>query len=537
MLEHVMTTLNYTDGYLPIEDQGLIGDGATAALIGRDGSIGWLCVPRFDSPPLFCKVLDARQGGHFTVAPENLQRSRQFYEPDTALLVTEMKTPTGHLRVTDFCPLVPDTNLSEEVQATRRELVRSVRVLTGSVRLRVEIEPFGGGEPVPHDGGIRVRCFSQPALALRLFSTMPLTGLRTSMSLKAGQSLHLLLDWRSPHGQRSLFDPVRLYTDTVSVWRRWMQHLHYDGPQAALVRRSAITIKLLDYFENGAIIAAPTSSLPEMIGGSRNWDYRYAWVRDAAFSVYALHRIGLSQEAAGFLAWVLDAVERDGSPRVMYNLDGRLPPEERKDDALEGHRCSKPVRWGNAAAAQHQHDVYGEILDCAYQWAAHHGQIPPTLWNHLRDLTEAAHRDWRKPDHGIWEVRTRGRPFTYSAALCQVALDRAARMAERFTLPGPLEHWKKSAEEIVRTILEDAWDPKMQALTEHLGGGGLDASLLALPLRRVVTATHPKMVATTRAIYERLNAGRDCCTAIYHKNPLMDCRDTKERFYCAVSGS
>jgi pentatricopeptide repeat protein len=287
-----------------------------------------------------------------------------------------------------------------------------------------------------------------------------------------------------------------------------MQHLAYRGPQEAVVRRSAVTIKLLDHFENGAIVAAPTSSLPELIGGSRNWDYRYAWVRDAAFSVYALHRIGLSHEAAGFLGWVLDAVERDGRPHIMYDLDGRRPPAEREDAELEGYRRSRPVRWGNAAAGQHQHDVYGEILDCAHQWAAHHGAIPGALWERLRKLAEAASREWRKPDHGIWEVRTRGRPFTYSAAMCQVALDRAARMAERFALPGPRDLWSRTAEEIRQTILEEAWDPQIQALTEHLGGGGLDASLLALPLRRVVKADHPKMVATTRAIVERLGTGQ-----------------------------
>jgi GH15 family glucan-1,4-alpha-glucosidase len=231
------------------------------------------------------------------------------------------------------------------------------------------------------------------------------------VTLKAGQSVQLLLRWRASHTHPSTFNPKQLYEDTVSVWRRWLHCLDYRGPQEALVCRSAITIKLLDHFENGAIIAAPTSSLPELIGGSRNWDYRYAWVRDAAFSVYALHRIGLSHEAAGFLGWVLDAVERDGTPRVMYDLDGRMPPDEREDGELEGYRRSGPVRWGNAAAAQRQHDVYGEILDCAYQWAAHHGAIPEALWDRLKKLADAAAREWRTPYHGIWEVRTSGRPL------------------------------------------------------------------------------------------------------------------------------
>jgi alpha,alpha-trehalase len=508
MRQSVLKTLKRIDGYLPIEDYGLVGDGATAVLIGRDGGVAWLCLPRFDSSPLFCGLLDHARGGAFSIAPEGLRESRQYYEPDSAALVTEMQSSTGRLRLTDCCPLISGADLSEDISTTRCELLRSVTVIEGTVRLNLEIDPRGGAEAEPRDGGLRIRCLAQPDLCLYLSATLPLTGLRTQVTLKAGQSAHLLLCWRASHAHPSTFNHKQLYEDTVAVWRRWMRHLDYRGPQEALVRRSAITIKLLDHFENGAIVAAPTSSLPELIGGSRNWDYRYAWVRDAAFSVYALHRVGLSHEAAGFLGWVLDAVERDGKPRVMYDLDGRMPPDEREDAELEGYRRSRPVRWGNAAAAQHQHDVYGEILDCAYQWAAHHGAIPGTLWERLRKLADAAALEWRMPDHGIWEVRTSGRPFTYSAAMCQVALDRAARMAERFSLPGPCEKWRSAADDIGLAILKEAWDEKLQSLTEHLGGGGLDASLLALPLRRVVKADHPKMVATTSAIAERLGAGK-----------------------------
>jgi GH15 family glucan-1,4-alpha-glucosidase len=296
-------------------------------------------------------------------------------------------------------------------------------------------------------------------------------------------------------------------TATRDAWRRWAARLSYEGPRKEMAHRSALTLKMLDHFESCAIVAAPTSSLPEVIGGERNWDYRYAWVRDAAFSVYALNRIGCPEEAAGFIGWALDAFERGGHPRALYDLNGALPPPERADTELEGYRGSRPVRWGNAAAEQIQHDAYGEILDCAYQWAAHHGEIDAALWQELRGLIEAAAREWREPDHSIWEVRTPGRTFTYSAALCQVALDRGAKMVERFKLPGKAAKWRAGADEIRAAILNEAWDEKLNALTEHLGGGGLDASLLSLPLRRVIPADHPKMVATTQAIAERLSAG------------------------------
>jgi pentatricopeptide repeat protein len=319
--------------------------------------------------------------------------------------------------------------------------------------------------------------------------------------------LHLLLNWQPGSYRYHAAFPDQKIAATGEAWQRWMAFFNYDGPQAPLVRRSAITLKLLDYFANGAIVAAPTSSLPELIGGVRNWDYRYAWIRDAAFSVYALRRIGLEHEARAFLGWVLDEVERPERPRVLYNLDGKQPQPEWKDPELEGYRQSRPVRWGNAAADQVQHDVYGEILDCAYQWAARGGEITEHLWQHLRGFVEAARREWQTPDQGIWEVRTPGRVFTYSAVLCQVALDRGARLAERLNLPGDVKGWWHDAEKIREAILEEAWDDSLSTLTQHWGGGGLDASLLSLPLRRVIPADHPKMVATTEAINKRLGAG------------------------------
>jgi GH15 family glucan-1,4-alpha-glucosidase len=499
--------VSYTDGYLPIEDHGLIGDGATTALVGRDGAISWMCVPRFDSTPLFCRILDAQRGGAFTVVPEAMTESRQYYEPETAVLVTEMRNSTGLVRVTDALTLRHGADLTEDAAAGRCELVRVVEADEGSVRLKVEVEPRGGANVGTRSGGLSICCVAHPRLDLQLSSSIPLEGPRSVIELKEGGYLHLTLRWGSGISRYKPLSVEESLQATRNAWRSWAARISYEGVQKEIVRRSALTLKLLDHFESGAIVAAPTSSLPEAIGGERNWDYRYAWVRDAAFAVYALNRIGCPEEAAGFLGWVLDALERGGRPRVLYDLDGNPPPKERADTELDGYRCSRPVRWGNAAAEQIQHDIYGEILDCAYQWAARHGEIDLALWQRLGKLIEAAARTWRNPDQGIWEVRTPGRVFTYSAALCQVALDRGARMIERFKLPGETAKWRAAADGIRTAILNEAWDEKLNSLTEHLGGDGLDASLLCLPLRRVIPADHPKMVATTAAIVERLGAG------------------------------
>jgi alpha,alpha-trehalase len=496
------------DGYLPIKDHGLIGDGSTSALVGRDGAISWMCVPRFDSQPLFCRILDRNRGGAFTVAPENLRESRQYYDGDTAVLVTEMRSDTGLVQVTDALTLRAGANLGEGMMVGRSELLRSVRVLEGQVRLTVEVNPRGDAQSERRSDGLRVRAFLHPDLDLQLFATQPLDGLRTTLELSAGDRFDVTLQWAGHPHRFHPFSFDDILSETKGAWTRWLSCFHYDGPRKDLVKRSAITLKVLDHIENGAIVAAPTSSLPETIGGERNWDYRYAWVRDVAFSVFALRRIGLDTEAWAFLGWVLDAVERDGHANVMYTLDGVQPGEEWEDHNLEGYRKSPPVRWGNGAADQHQHDVFGEILDCAYQWVTRGGDLDERLWDRLREITEGAKSEWRRPDHGIWEVRTPGRLFTYSAAMCHVALDRAATLAERLGFEGDIKGWRSEAERIQKAIIDEAWDEDRQTFTEHIGeGGGLDASLLTLPMRRVIDAKHPRMVATTKAVAERLGAG------------------------------
>ncbi|MEV8593278.1 glycoside hydrolase family 15 protein [Streptomyces sp. NPDC052012] len=495
------------DGYLPLEDLGLIGDGTTAALVGLDGTIAWMCLPRFDSEPLFCALLDHLRGGHFTVAPENLVEARQHYEPDTGVLHTEMRSDTGLVRVTDALVLRSGADLSDDAPSSRAELVRSVVVLDGEVRLRVVLEPRGGAQAHHLFSGLEVRPARRADLRLHLRSDHPLGGLRTTHDLRQGDRFDVVLSWGRFH-RHHRFDPDAMLRQTADAWRRWMRSCDYAGPQRDLVRRAAITLKMCDDWANGSLAAAPTSSLPAPIGGGRNWDYRYAWIRDAAYAVFALRRIGFQGEADAFLGWVLDAFERSRRPRIMYTLDGDLVPDEIEDAELEGYRGSSPVRWGNGAADQRQHDVYGEILDCADQWLRRGGEIQPAMWAGLARLADAAEHAWRQPDQGIWEIRSEGRPFTYSAGLCHVALDRAAQIAERFDLPGDVGRWRVAADRLRDLVLEESWDEKAQTLSVYLDGGGVvDASLLALPLRHVVPVDHPRMVATTRAVAQRLSAG------------------------------
>ncbi|WP_030924498.1 glycoside hydrolase family 15 protein [Streptomyces sp. NRRL B-24720] len=495
------------EGYLPLEDLGLVGDGATAALVGLDGSIAWMCLPRFDAEPLFCGLLDQARGGHFTVAPENLVEARQRYEPDTGVLTTELRSPTGLVRVTDALALRSGADLTDDAPADRAELVRSAVVLAGHVRLWADLEPRGGGQARALFSGLEVRSSRRPDLRLHLRSNRPLGGLHSTHDLRQGDRLDLVLSWGRFH-RHHRFDADAMLQETADAWRRWMKHMDYGGPEESLVRRAAITLKMCDDWASGSLVAAPTSSLPAPIGGIRNWDYRYAWIRDAAFAVFALRRIGFRGEADAFLGWVLDAFEYSRRPRIMYGLDGSPVPDEVEDGELEGYLRSGPVRWGNGAADQRQHDVYGEILDCADQWLLSGGEIQPALWTSLAELAEAAGQAWRQPDQGIWEVRSEGRVFTYSAGMCQVALDRAASIGERLHLPGRITEWRASADRLRRLILEQSWDDDAQTLSTHLDGGGVvDASLLALPLRQVVPVDHPRMVATTTAIAERLSAG------------------------------
>lgn len=495
------------DGYLPIEDHAIIGDGASAALVGRDGTIDWLCAPRFDAPPLFASLLDARIGGRFAIELERLAKGQRYLD-GTPILVTELRAPTGAVEITDALTLRKGADLTEDVSASRGELVRKVRVVEGEVTLRTRLEPFGGAEWAPHGNSAQLSVHRQPQLELHVAGSLPLGEREQLITLGHGDERFVILRWGGGSLRGRTAEPDALLEQTAEAWRRWMGRLRYAGQYAGHVHRSAITLKALDFFETGASVAAVTSSLPAPIGGVRNWDYRYTWIRDASFTSYALRRINYPRESWYFLAWALGASETADRPLVLYDVSGQPPPPEREDEELDGYRGSQPVRWGNAAAGQRQHDILGEILDCAWLWFRGGGSIDSPLWDGLCNFIEAAAREWRQPDQGIWEVRSAGRPFTYSAALCHVALDRGARLSEALDLPGEPDRWRREAARIREAILEGAWSNEHGAITEHLDGtGGLDASLLSLPLRRVVPFDHPRMVATVEAIRRQLDTG------------------------------
>lgn len=504
-------------GHLPIEDHGLIGDGQSCALVARDGTVPWMCLPRFDGPPLFARLLDAERGGSFDVDPVGLVEGGQRYLEDTGVLVTTLVGPEGTVEVTDAMTLRSGADLTELASASRGELLRVARVTSGVVDLRIRLQPTASTRYRPDAGGWAVNTESHPDLPLRVLCSVDLEtdddgGLGTTVRRHAGEIVVVSLHWSGDTRLRTVLEPSSLIDQTAAAWRRWMRHVTYEGPQRELVRRSALTLKLLDHSTTGGIMAAATSSLPEHVGGVRNWDYRYTWVRDAAFSTYALRRIGLTSEADAFLSWTLACADRDGGPSIMYALDGGQPPEETSDERLRGWRGSAPVRWGNGAAGQTQHDVYGELLDVAFQWARAGGPIDDHLWGILTSLTEQAIENWTVPDHGIWEIRDSGRPFTYSVALCHVAVDRAIRIAEIAGRDADLDRWRQAASEIRETLLERAFDPDGETFTEQLatdgeGRGGLDGSLLALPLRRIVDFDDPRMVATVDAVRRRLDAG------------------------------
>jgi len=498
--------------YPPLRDYAVIGDGRTVALVALDGSIDWLCLPNLDSPSVFAAVLDAERGGRFTLQPRLPHEARRRYLPDTNVLETTFTTSTGVARVTDAMTL-PGRGLGPF-----REVVRRVDGVAGRVPMRWRVEPrFGyGSAPVRVEtrGPFPVATSGNDALAVCAWDAGPVRCDTTG----AGADFEILDGARSTiavvaaHAEPIVF-PTRADAEarvdaTVDFWRRWTAQLTYTGPWREAVVRSALALKLLVFAPSGAIAAAPTTSLPEAIGGERNWDYRYSWIRDSSFTLQALLQLGYEAEATSFFWWFMHAT-RLTLPRVQvfYRLDGGADAAERALP-LDGYRGSRPVRIGNAAAGQLQLDAYGELLDAAFVYANTGHRLGRDTARDLARIADFVCMHWREPDAGIWEVRAAPRHHTQSKAMCWVALERAIRMADMGWLPAThAGRWRTEAAQIRRFIDERCWSEKKSSYVWYAGTEELDASLLLMAILRYDAPDSPRLRSTVEAVRRELASG------------------------------
>jgi GH15 family glucan-1,4-alpha-glucosidase len=501
-----------------IDDYALLGDCHSAALVGRDGSIDWACFPRFDSPAVFCRILDMRRGGAFRVGPEKPFQSTRHYLEDTNILVTTFTTPTGMLEVTDCMPIRLGRDRGPRV-GTRYALLRRLRCVGGDVSARVVVAPrFEYGAFVP---SIRLTSPHTAELvggadALWVTATRPLVAsenaLRASWRLRAGDEAWVEVAWtpslveRTPEEMPDLPTLRRRLEDTVAFWRSWISRCAYEGEYAREVRRSALVLKALTYVPSGAIVAAPTTSLPEEPGGMRNWDYRYTWLRDTALTLISLMLLGYQEEAIAFRHWLArTSAGRVEDLQIMYDIRGHRLLPELELPHLEGHRGSRPVRIGNGAVKQLQLDVFGEMLEAAWLFSKMGGRMAPKTWDFLRELVNGVCERWRQPDQGLWEIRDEPRHFIHSKLLCWVALDRAVRIAKARRLPAPVGRWVRERGQIRQYLMQEGgrngWFPQV------VGSDWADASVLQLPALGFLPVAHPLMSRTVAVVRQRLEKG------------------------------
>ena len=497
--------------YLPIENYGIIGDLHTVALVGTNGSIDWFCYPRFDSPSVFAAILDDRRGGRFQIAPcrEDI-RQKQFYWPETNVLVTRFVSPGGVGQVTDYMPV----GLSEG-DPRRHQLIRLVQVARGSMPFRVDCRPAFNYGRDPHTIKLLKTgaCFVSPNLSMGCSTRVPLLldgdSVTAEFTVQEGETVSFVFGQVDPQSGcaelTSESDALELVVQTQDYWRRWLSQCTYHGRWREIVHRSALALKLMTYEPTGAIVAAPTCSLPEGIGGERNWDYRYTWIRDAAFTLYGLMRIGFTDAAAQFMGW-LDArcheMGPDGSLQIMYGIDGRHELTEETLDHFEGYRQSRPVRIGNGAYGQLQLDIYGELMDSVYLFNKYGTPISYDLWRHLRRLINWVCDNWQRKDEGIWEVRGGQQHFVYSKLMCWVAVDRGLRLANKRSFPADWERWIKVRDEIYEEIMARGWNAQRQAFVQHYGSTSLDASNLMMPLVLFLSPSDPRNLRNLWATLE-----------------------------------
>lgn len=509
--------------YLPIAEHGLIGDLRTAALIGTDGRIDWFCAPRFDSPSVFGSLLDSHRGGHWRISPDCHAAARQqFYFPDTNILITRMLTEDGIVEIQDFMPLVREHDAQH-----RQRLVRRVVGIRGRMNIDVEIAPrLNYGRDAhrttasPH--GVR---FTGDTLTVSVDSSVELRvdgdDARGRFTIEAGRTVLFVLSTAAPYHSDDAGEPADaaavegLFRTTVAFWRAWLKQSTYTGRWREMVHRSALTLKLLTHEPTGAIVAAPTLGLPEQLGGERNWDYRYVWIRDAAFSLYALLRLGFTGEAKAFIQWLATcmhhAAEGEHGPlHVMYSIDGHAHLPEHTLDHFEGYRGSRPVRVGNNATGQLQLDIYGELIDSIYLFNKYSVGISHDSWMDLCTIVEWLLEHWDAPDASIWETRAGQQHHTYSRLMCWVAVERMIRMARQRGLPGDLIRWGSVRNEIYHQIIDRGWHDEAGTFVQRLRTRGgnppavVDASLLLMPMVKFCSPDDPRFRSTMDAIADQL---------------------------------
>jgi GH15 family glucan-1,4-alpha-glucosidase len=497
----------------------------SVALVGTDGTIDWYCCPAFDAPSVFAAILDAERGGAFELAASVPATTKQFYFPDTNVLITRFFTENGVGEVQDFMPVG-----GGGVETDRHRLIRRVVCVRGTVPFRVRVAPRFDYGTRPHtvrtDGEAAV--FETGTLSLALTATVPLEthgpDVHADFKLAEGETAVFALDQVGGDVQPrrcAKAEAEEQFGTTVAYWRRWLSASKYRGRWREMVHRSALTLKLLTYAPTGAIVAAPTTSLPEELGGERNWDYRYVWVRDAAFCVYALLRLGFTDEAEAFMNFVTRHVSPgDGRPsgplQIMYGIDGRTDLTETELGHLEGHFGSAPVRVGNAAADQLQLDIYGALIDSIYLYDKWAKPISSDQWDDVCALVDWVCAHWDQPDEGIWETRGGRKNFLYSRLMCWVAIERAIRMANRRGLPADQVRWRGVRDTIYRRIMERGWSETRQAFVQHEDGDVLDAAVLMMPLTKFIAPTDPKWLSTLDALTHDLVSD----SLVYRYDPM-----------------
>jgi alpha,alpha-trehalase len=507
--------------YRPISDYGLIGDTHTAALVSSSGSIDWACLPYFDSPAVFLRILDQSKGGYCSIEAAETKKITRRYLPGTPILETTFKCASGTLQVTDFMPLRRREQLTEEGQDADadRLIIRLLRCTAGSIDVTLEIKPtfdFARESPKPaaHEGKILFRT-SNGILQLQgpslVFKGDTASG---KIHLETGEDSFVAIRHADRESDLVTLDLHRIQQalhNTQSYWQRWSRACIYEGEFRGLLMRSAITLKLLTFEPTGAIVAAPTTSLPEELGGERNWDYRFTWVRDSSLTLMAMMSLGYFGEAHDFLHFFKRITpDPEHGFQILYGIRGEKNVEERELKHLDGYRSSKPVRVGNAAAKQKQLDIYGELMQCIHLYANHEAfehrqaEFLADTWSMIHGMADFAAKHWREPDSGLWEIRGADRQFVDSNALCWVALDRALKLASMRGRNGDLSNWTRNRDAIRQSILEHGYDSELGSFVQSYGSKVVDASSLRLSMVGLIDSKDPRMISTVKQVEQRL---------------------------------